>query len=159
MESLNLLKDNERKVFLHYLVPSICSTLVNSLYILVDTLIIGQGIGAEGISALNIFLPFFAVYNAIGLMFGIGGGILISTEEGIGNKEKSDKYFVASLISVVVVGIIFTLLSNIFLEEICMFLGANDYTIDLVVKYGRCISLFIPSFIATNFLSPIVRNK
>lgn len=159
MEKLNLLKDNERKIFFHYLIPSICSTLVNSIYILVDTLIIGQGVGAEGISALNIFLPFFAIYNAIGLMFGLGGGILISMEEGMGNKEKSDKYFSASLISVVVVGIIFTLLSNIFLEEICIFLGANDYTIDLVVKYGRCISLFIPSFIATNFLSPIVRNK
>ncbi len=159
MEKLNLLKDNERKIFFHYLIPSICSTLVNSIYILVDTLIIGQGVGAEGISALNIFLPFFAIYNAIGLMFGLGGGILISVEEGMGNKEKSDKYFSASLISVVVVGIIFTLLSNIYLEEICIFLGANDYTIDLVVKYGRCISLFIPSFIATNFLSPIVRNK
>ena len=159
MEQLNLLKDNERRVFFHYLIPSICSTLVNSIYILVDTLIIGQGVGAEGISALNIFLPFFAIYNAIGLMFGLGGGILISIEEGIGNKEKSDKFFVASLMSVVIVGIIFTLFSNIFLKEICIFLGANDYTMDLVMEYGRCISLFAPSFITTNFLLPIVRNK
>ena len=83
MTNLNLLKDNERKVFYHYLIPSICSTLVTSIYILVDTLIIGQGVGAEGISALNIFLPFFTIYNGIGLMFGLGGGILISIEDGI----------------------------------------------------------------------------
>ena len=60
MTNLNLLKDSEKKVFYHYLIPSICSTLVTSIYILVDTLIIGQGVGSDGISALNIFLPFFS---------------------------------------------------------------------------------------------------
>ena len=55
MTNLNLLKDSEKKVFYHYLIPSICSTLVTSIYILVDTLIIGQGVGSDGISALNIF--------------------------------------------------------------------------------------------------------
>ncbi len=159
MEKLNLLKDNEKKVFCHYLVPSICSTLVTSIYILVDTLIIGQGVGAAGISALNIFLPFFAIYNGIGLMFGLGGGILISIEDGIGNKEKSDKYFISSLVSVVIIGLIFTIFTNIFLKQISYFLGANENSIDLVLEYGRCITLFTPIFIATNFLSPIVRNK
>ena len=70
MASLNLLKDKEKKVFYHYLIPSICSTLVNSIYILVDTLIIGQGVGAKGITALNIFLPFFSLY--MGIRFSIG---------------------------------------------------------------------------------------
>lgn len=159
MENLNLLKDDEKKVFSHYLIPSICSTLVTSIYILVDTLVIGQGVGAEGISALNIFLPFFAAYNGIGFIFGIGGGILISMEEGMGNKEESDKYFVSSLVTVVIIGLIFTILTNIFLEEISYFLGANENSIYLVLQYGRCITIFTPIFIATNFLSPIIRNK
>ena len=159
MEKLNLLKDDEKKVFYHYLIPSICSTLVTSIYILVDTLIIGQGVGAEGISALNIFLPFFAIYNGIGLMFGLGGGILISMEDGMGNKEKSNKYFISSLIAVAAVGLIFTIFTNIFLEEISYFLGANKNSIDLVLEYGRCIALFTPVFITTNFLAPVVRNK
>ncbi len=159
MEKLNLLKDDEKKVFYHYLIPSICSTLVTSIYILVDTLIIGQGVGAAGISALNIFLPFFAIYNGIGLMFGLGGGILISMEDGIGNKEKSDKYFISSLIAVTIIGLIFTIFTNVFLEQISYFLGANENSIGLVLEYGRCITLFTPVFIATNFLSPIIRNK
>ena len=159
MEKLNLLKDDEKKVFYHYLIPSICSTLVTSIYILVDTLIIGQGVGAEGISALNIFLPFFTVYNGIGLMFGLGGGILISMEDGMGNKEESDKYFISSLVAVVIIGLIFTIFTNMFLEKITYFLGANENSIDLVLQYGRCITMFTPIFIATNFLSPIIRNK
>ena len=159
MSSLDLLKDNEKKVFSHYLIPSICSTLVNSIYILVDTLIIGQGVGGDGISALNIFLPFYSLYMGIGLMFGIGAGILMSTEEGTKNFEKSNKYFVSSVISVALIAIILTLVSVFNLRKISYMLGANKNSIDLVMEYGKYIVLSTPIFICTNFLGPIVRNK
>ncbi len=159
MSSLNLLKDNEKKIFFHYLIPSICSTLVTSIYILVDTLIIGQGVGSEGISALNIFLPFYSLYMGIGLMFGIGGGILMSTEEGTGNIEKSKGYLVTSAILVSIVAIILTIVSVFNLRKICFMLGANENSIDLVVEYGKYIVFATPIFICTNFLGPIVRNR
>ncbi len=159
MSSLDLLKDNEKKVFYHYLIPSICSTLVNSIYILVDTLIIGQGVGAEGISALNIFLPFYSIYMGIGLMFGIGAGILMSTEDGVGNTEKSKKYFITSILCVSLVAIILTLVSSFNLRKISYMLGANKSSIDLVMEYGRYIVYSTPIFIYTNFLGPIVRNR
>ncbi|WP_290455434.1 MATE family efflux transporter [Romboutsia ilealis] len=159
MSSLDLLKDNEKKVFYHYLIPSICSTLVNSIYILVDTLIIGQGVGAEGISALNIFLPFYSIYMGIGLMFGIGAGILMSTEDGVGNTEKSKKYFITSILCVSLVAIILTLVSSFNLRKISYMLGANESSIDLVMEYGRYIVYSTPIFICTNFLGPIVRNR
>ena len=159
MSSVNLLKDNEKKIFFHYLIPSICSTLVTSIYILVDTLIIGQGVGSEGISALNIFLPFYSLYMGIGLMFGIGGGILMSTEEGTGNIEKSKGYLVTSAILVSIVAIILTIVSVFNLREICFMLGANENSIDLVVEYGKYIVFATPIFICTNFLGPIVRNR
>ncbi len=159
MSSLDLLKDNEKKVFSHYLIPSICSTLVNSIYILVDTLIIGQGVGGDGISALNIFLPFYSLYMGIGLMFGIGAGILMSTEEGTKNFEKSNKYFISSVVSVALIAIILTLVSVFNLRKISYMLGANENSIGLVMEYGKYIVLSTPIFICTNFLGPIVRNK
>ena len=61
MKGLDLIRDNEKKVFYYYLIPSIFSTLVNAIYILVDTLIIGQGVGALGISA-QIYSYLFIVY-------------------------------------------------------------------------------------------------
>ena len=151
MASLNLLKDNEKKVFYHYLIPSICSTLVNSIYILVDTLIIGQGVGSDGITALNIFLPFYSLYMGIGLMFGIGAGILMSIEDGVGNTEKSKKYFIASILGVSVVAIILTLVSIFKLRKISYMLGANENSIDLVMEYGKYIVFSTPIFICTNF--------
>ena len=158
MEKLNLLKDKESKVFFHYLVPAVCSTLVTSVYLLVDTLIIGQGVGALGISALNIFMPFFLLFNGIGLLFGIGSGILISSEDGMGNKKKANQYFATGFVSILSIAIILGLIWNYYLESVCVILGANSNTIDLVLEYGKCIMAFAPVFMMSNYFAPIVRN-
>ena len=158
MEKLNLLKDKESKVFFHYLVPAVCSTLVTSVYLLVDTLIIGQGVGALGISALNIFMPFFLLFNGIGLLFGIGSGILISSEDGMGNKKKANQYFATGFVSILAIAIILGLIWNYYLQPLCVILGANSDTIDLVLEYGKCIMAFAPVFMMSNYFAPIVRN-
>ena len=158
MEKLNLLRDKESKVFFHYLIPAICSTLVTSVYLLVDTLIIGQGVGALGISALNIFMPFFLLFNGIGLLFGIGSGILISSEDGMGNKKKANQYFATGFVSILSIAIILGLIWNYYLESLCVILGANSDTIDLVLEYGKCIMAFAPVFMMSNYFAPIVRN-
>lgn len=158
MEKLNLLKDKESKVFFHYLIPAVCSTLVTSVYLLVDTLIIGQGVGALGISALNIFMPFFLLFNGIGLLFGIGSGILISAEDGMGNKKKANQYFATGFVSILSIAIILGLIWNHYLEPLCVILGANSDTIDLVLEYGKCIMAFAPVFMMSNYFAPIVRN-
>ena len=158
MEKLNLLKDKESKVFFHYLVPAVCSTLVTSVYLLVDTLIIGQGVGALGISALNIFMPFFLLFNGIGLLFGIGSGILISSEDGMGNKKKANQYFATGFVSILSIAIILGLIWNYYLQPLCVILGANSNTIDLVLEYGKCIMAFAPVFMMSNYFAPIVRN-
>ena len=158
MEKLNLLKDKESKVFFHYLIPAVCSTLVTSVYLLVDTLIIGQGVGALGISALNIFMPFFLLFNGIGLLFGIGSGILISSEDGMGNKKKANQYFATGFVSILSIAIILGLIWNYYLQPLCVILGANSDTIDLVLEYGKCIMAFAPVFMMSNYFAPIVRN-
>ena len=158
MEKLNLLKDKESKVFFHYLVPAVCSTLVTSVYLLVDTLIIGQGVGALGISALNIFMPFFLLFNGIGLLFGIGSGILISSEDGMGKKKKANQYLATGFVSILSIAIILGLIWNYYLQPLCVILGANSDTIDLVLEYGKCIMAFAPVFMMSNYFAPIVRN-
>ena len=49
MKQNRLLEDPVRSVFLSYLVPSVSATLVTSIYILADTMMIGRGIGSVGI--------------------------------------------------------------------------------------------------------------
>lgn len=159
MTEIDLLKDNERRVFSHYLIPSICSTLVSAIYILIDTLVIGNGVSAAGISALNVCLPLYSLYMGIGLMFGVGGGILFSAGEGTGDTEKANKYLVTSIIGVTIVTILGTLALALNLKDILYLLGANDNSIDLVMEYGKYVVYCGPIFICSYFLGPIIRNK
>lgn len=159
MTAIDLLKDNERRVFFHYLIPSICSTLVSAIYILIDTLVIGNGVSAEGISALNVCLPLYSLYMGIGLMFGVGGGILFSSEEGTGDTEKANKYLAASMIGVIIVTILITAVLALNLKDVLYLLGANDNSIDLVMEYGKYVVYCGPIFTCSYFLGPIVRNK
>jgi len=57
MKKANLLEEPVKKLFLRYLMPAISATLVTSIYILADTLMIGRGVGPIGIAALNLLLP------------------------------------------------------------------------------------------------------
>ena len=74
------------KLFYAYLLPSVSGTFVTSVYILADSVIIGKKIGQEALTALNIVLPIFSLFFSIGLLFGVGGSILLSIERGKGNE-------------------------------------------------------------------------
>ena len=82
MQKLNLLEEPVPKLFIKYLMPSISATLVTSIYILADTLMIGRGVGAVGIAALNLLLPLFSLFFGTGMLFGVGGGVLLSISKG-----------------------------------------------------------------------------
>ena len=103
-------------------------------------------------------MPFFLLFNGIGLLFGIGSGILISSEDGMGNKKKANQYFATGFVSILSIAIILGLIWNYYLQPLCVILGANSDTIDLVLEYGKCIMAFAPVFMMSNYFAPIVRN-
>ena len=90
------LKEQPSKLFLSYLIPSICATLVTSIYILADTMMIGKGVGAVGIAALNLLLQVFSVYVGTGILFGVGGSVLFSVSKGRGEEKKARIFYSCS---------------------------------------------------------------
>ena len=53
---MDLVKDDVKKLFLKYFFPTVGAALVTSIYILFDTIFIGQGVGGDGLAALNLSL-------------------------------------------------------------------------------------------------------
>ena len=58
METNEFLEKPVKGLFYRYLVPSIIGTMVTSIYVLADTIIIGKGLGSVAMAALNIALLF-----------------------------------------------------------------------------------------------------
>ena len=154
----DLLNDRVDRLFYKYLIPSISATLVTSIYILADTVMIGRGVGSLGIAALNILLPLFSLYFAVGMMFGVGGSVLFSVAKGRGDEKSAKEFFTAALAGTAVCAVFFEVFCNLFFDPITAVLGRNEAMDGLVREYGRILTAGAPVFMMSSFLQAFVRN-
>ena len=49
-----------------------------------DTIFIGQGVGGDGLAALNIVLPIYSLVFGVGYLIGVGGSTVLGIERGRG---------------------------------------------------------------------------
>ena len=154
---MNLLKDNVFKLYLKYFIPTIGAALSSAIYILFDTIFIGQGVGGDGLVALNIAIPIFGFYSGTGLLIGIGGSTLLSIERGRGHEKRSNKIFTLSIIMGSVISILYMILGLLFIDKVAYFLGATEYILPLVKEYLFIIMIGTVSFVMVNVLSPFIR--
>ena len=146
------------KLFFSYLIPSVSATLVTSIYILADTMMIGKGVGAVGIAALNLMLPVFSVYIGTGILFGVGGSVLFSVSKGRGEDRKAQEYFTASVILAALTSVFYMWLFTMFFDPITLVLGRNPGTEEYVREYGRFLKITPAVFLFSSFLQAFVRN-
>lgn len=158
MKQNRLLEDPVRSVFLSYLLPSVSATLVTSIYILADTMMIGRGIGSVGIAALNILLPLYSTFYGFGMMCGIGGSVLFGFSRGRGNEREARGYFTTGLLMALVFAALSLTLCNVFFDPLLKLLGVTPAMHDHAVAYGRVLVTVSPMCIMSSFLQAFVRN-
>ena len=66
------------KLLAQYAIPSIIAMTASSLYNMVDSIFIGQGVGAMAISGIAITFPLMNVAGAFGSLVGVGAATLVS---------------------------------------------------------------------------------
>lgn len=154
---MNLLKDNVLKLYLKYFIPTIGAALSSAIYILFDTIFIGQGVGGEGLAALNIAIPIFGFYSGTGLLIGIGGSTLLSIERGRGHEKRSNRIFTLSMFMGISISVIFMIIGLLFIDKIAYFLGATKNILPLVKEYLFIIMVATISFVMGNVISPFIR--
>lgn len=155
---LNLLEHNIRSIFFHYLLPSIGGMVGLSLYIFFDTMFVGQGVGSDGLAALSIAIPMYNIYNAIGLLLGVGGATVLSIYHGEENYDKANEAFTISFIIAIVLGIVFTIVQVVYIDELCYFLGGKGTLFPLVKEYLEVMAKFTWAFILSGTMVAMVRN-
>ncbi|MGL4571138.1 MAG: MATE family efflux transporter [Clostridium sp.] len=158
MKKLNLLEADIGSLIIKYMVPSVLGMMGTSLCIFLDTMFIGQGIGNDGLAALNIVLPVYSLFNSIGLLFGVGGATLLAISIGRRRHNDINVIFSTSMLMVIIIGIISSIIGVIFTEEICILLGASDSLLPLAVSYGRVLLSGSIVFMFINALNVFVRN-
>lgn len=84
-DSLDFGNGNIPKLFRALFFPTLVGMVFNALLTIIDGVFVGQGVGANGIAAVNIVAPLFMVVTGIGLMLGIGASVIASIR--LANRE------------------------------------------------------------------------
>ena len=69
-------------LLMQYAIPAIIAMTASSLYNMIDSIFIGQGVGPMAISGLAITFPFMNLSGAFGAAVGIGASSSISVKLG-----------------------------------------------------------------------------
>lgn len=83
--------------FARYTSLSVLGTLGVSCYILADTFFISRGLGADGLTALNLAIPVYNFIFGAGLMLGMGGATKFSICKSQGDEEKANHIYLNTL--------------------------------------------------------------
>jgi len=150
--------DNLFKNFVKYVSFNVLGLLGISCYILADTFIIANGVGALGLTSLNIAIPIHGFINALGLMLGIGAATRYSIYRAKNKVLESNKIFTNILISGLVIGLAFAFIGVFAGGTLSRLLGANSETYHMTKEYLRTSMFFTPLFILNNIMVAFVRN-
>lgn len=155
---MDLLKDDVRKLYRGYLFPALSGAVVTSVYSLVDAVAVGQSEGPLGAAAMAVINPFWGFIMFIGMTFGLGGSIMMSSLRGQGEERKANQYLTVSagMLCAAIAGIWALLALN--KTAVFRFLGASDATIEKVLEYGNIMIAGFPFFFVSPFMACFVRN-
>ncbi len=140
-----------------FAIPSIVAMIVSSLYNIVDQIFIGNGVGYLGNTATNVSYPLTTICLAIALLIGIGTASRYSLYLGAGEREHAQKVVGNGLCLMVLLGIVYLILVEIFMTPLLYAFGATDSSMEYAMCYSRIVTIGMPFLILTNGISQLVR--
>lgn len=115
--------------------PTLIGMIFNSALTLIDGIFVGQGVGANGIAAVNIVAPIFMIGTGIGLMFGIGSSVIASIKLSQDNVKAARIILTqAFIVGFVLMGLI-TAVCMAAPHAMVKMLGSSEVLEDLGVSY------------------------
>ena len=152
------MKNKDLALFAKYTSLNVIGMIGMSVYILADTFFIANGVGANGLTALNLALPIFNIVNGTGLMLAMGGATKYNVCKSRGDACGMDAAFTNTAYAAALFSLIYMLCGALFSTQIASALGANSEVLESTAIYLKVIMLFSPGFIFNNIAIAFVRN-
>ena len=129
------------RLLLQYAMPAIVAMTASSLYHVIDSIFIGQGVGPLAISGLALTFPFMNLTAAFGAAVGVGASTCISVKLGQKDYSTAQKILGNTVVLNLIIGISLSIICIAFLDPILYFFGASENTIPYARDYMLIILL------------------
>ncbi|GAA0108030.1 MATE family efflux transporter [Clostridium tertium] len=132
----NLGEGSVGKLLLSLALPAIVAQLVNVLYNIVDRIFIGRMLNGEvAMAGVGVAFPIIMIISAFSALIGMGGAPLAAIKMGGKDNEGAEKIISNSFSTLIIIGLICTIVFLIFKEDLLWAFGASDATIGYAVDY------------------------
>ena len=132
------------KLLIQYSIPAIIAMTVSSLYHIIDSIFIGQGVGAWAIAGLAVTFPLMNLVIAFCNLVGIGGATISSIFLGQRDTQRATETLHNVVWLCLISSICFGGISLIFLDPILMFFGASNDTLPYAREFMQVILIGTP---------------
>ncbi|MGM0432149.1 MAG: MATE family efflux transporter [Spirochaetota bacterium] len=129
-------------------VPAMIGMIVNALYNLVDTIFVGQGVGALAIAGLSIAFPVQMIIGAFAQLFGVGAASIVSRRLGEQDERAAAQAAGTALSVTILTAILITTGGLLLIKPLLLAFGATrdilPYATDYlsVILYGAVFLSF-----------------
>ena len=97
-----------------------------SCYILADTFFVSFGLGADGLTALNLAIPVYSLIHGCALMLGMGGATKYAVFRGQRAFKNAERVFMNTVLAAAVSAIFFAAAGLLCYKTLAGLLGADD---------------------------------
>ncbi|MCQ4637052.1 MATE family efflux transporter [Anaerovorax odorimutans] len=139
-----------KRLLVSFCVPSLLSSLVTSVYNIVDQLFIGNAMGILGNAATNVVFPAVTLITALSLMCGVGTSAVMNLALGNGDMEKARHAAGCGIGLMILCGGVVSAAMLIFTEPLLYLFGCTDAVLPYAMPYARITAVaYIFSLIGT----------
>ncbi|WP_418566288.1 MATE family efflux transporter [Peptacetobacter sp.] len=117
-------------------IPIMIGMLINAFYNIVDAYFVGK-LGESAMAAISIVFPIGQVVVGLGLMFGNGAASYLSRLLGKDDKKTANQVASVAIYSSVFIGLIFIIITLVFMKYILKYLGATSTIIPYALPYAK----------------------
>ena len=150
-----LLTKNPISLMIELSIPAVLGMVVVGLYNRMDSIFVGQMVGAAQMGAVSVSYPFTLINAGSAAMLGVGSASVLS--RAIGKKdERTIKKIMGNLVAMVLLlSVIYTIVGMVFTRQLLSLAGASDNILNYAEKYLRIVfagSLFVNFFQSANMV-------
>ena len=151
-------RNSHLRDFARYASLNVLGMIGVSCYILADTFFVAKGMGADGVTALNIAIPIYSLIHGTGLMIGMGGATKFAIYKSQKRDEAGSRVFTCALLMALVLGAIYFLGGAFFSMPLAKLLGAKGSVVGMTNTYLKVLMMFGPFFLLNDTFNCFIRN-
>lgn len=148
----------ESRLIWRFTLPMLAGNLFQQLYNVVDSVIVGQVLGKEALTAIGNCFP--VIFTLISLTVGvaIGGTVVISQYFGAKDMDRLQKAVDTLFIFLFWMGLFLSLAGFVFSETLLRWLKTPEASLPMAVSYLRIYVSGLLAFFGYNWVSAILRG-